>query len=423
VRSINLESTSLKMLSLGRTRRRPELDALRGLFLVWMTLTHLPTRLSDLVNQPLGFVSSAEGFVFLSAMLVSQISLRQAAEDGNAVYNKLWKRALRIYGYHLVMLAFAFTLAAAFAVDTHRAAIYNLLNFYLAHPVTAIIGSVLLIYCPPLLDILPMYVIFLVITPIILNEAVRKGWNRILLGSGCFWVLAQLGLRSWVHDLVVHITGLHIPLQETGAFNLFAWQAIWILAMWLGAKIAENQSPFPKLPAFVFPISGAICLFFLGVRHDWLGSHLTPETLGLSLDKWQLGPLRMVNLFAFSCTVYWFRKSLTKFVLVEPLVTLGKASLEVFCAHVFFVFVGLALLYGEVSQLHGIIAAVLVTITFLGLILVAWREVRKREELMRKKSKGAGESPQRPDTSGSASHAELNAFAASNLKPNAITNK
>jgi hypothetical protein len=30
--------------------RRPELDALRGLFLVWMTLTHLPTRLSAVVN-------------------------------------------------------------------------------------------------------------------------------------------------------------------------------------------------------------------------------------------------------------------------------------------------------------------------------------------------------------------------------------
>ena len=45
--------------------RKPELDALRGLFLVWMTLTHLPTKFSDLVNQPFGFVSSAEGFVFL----------------------------------------------------------------------------------------------------------------------------------------------------------------------------------------------------------------------------------------------------------------------------------------------------------------------------------------------------------------------
>ncbi len=108
-----------------------------------------------------------------------------------------------------------------------------------------------------------------------------------------------------------------------------------------------------KLPAYVFPLSVAICLFFLGVRHDWLGPHLTQEALGLSLDKWQIGPLRMLNLFAFSCVIYWSRKYLTKLVLVEPFLTLGKASLEVFCAHVFFVFVGLALLYGEVTELHG----------------------------------------------------------------------
>ncbi len=274
----------------------------------------------------------------------------------------------------------AFTIAAAFAAHTHRAAIYNLLNFYLAHPVTAIIGSVLLIYCPPLLDILPMYVTFLLLTPYILNVSVRRGWNKILIVSGLVWLLAQFGLRTWVHALVVHATGLHIPLQETGAFNLFAWQAIWVLALWLGARSAQGENPFSRLPGYVFPLSSAVCLFFLGVRHDWLGPHLTQEALGMTLDKWQIGPLRMLNLFAFSCMVYWSRKYLTKVVLVEPFLTLGKASLEVFCAHVFFVFVGLALLYGEVTELHGRYAIVLLAITFTALILVAVREVRRKKK-------------------------------------------
>jgi hypothetical protein len=126
-------------------------------------------------------------------------------------------------------------------------------------------------------------------------------------------------------------------------------------------------------------LSAVICLFFLGVRHDWLGPGLTQEALGLSLDKWQIGPLRVLNLFAFSCMIYWSRKYLTKLVLVEPLLTLGKASLEVFCAHVFFVFVGLALLYGEVTELHGPYALVLLIITFTALILVAIREVRRKQ--------------------------------------------
>jgi hypothetical protein len=377
---MDVRSASRKVLMLGKVQRRPELDALRGLFLVWMTLTHLPTRVSELVNQPFGFVSSAEGFVFLSAMLVATLYIHQVAEDSERVRSKLWMRALRIYGYHVIMLAMVFTVVAAFAAHTHRAAIYNLVNFYLAHPVTAIIGSLLLIYCPPLLDILPMYVTFLLLTPYVLSVAVRRGWGMILAISGAVWLLAQLGLRSWAHSAVVHATGLHIPLQETGAFNLFAWQAVWILALWVGARSSQGENPLSKLPGFVFPLSGAICLFFLGVRHDWLGPHLTQEALGLSLDKWQIGPLRVLNLFAFSCLVYGSRRYLSRIVLVEPLVTLGTASLEVFCAHLFFVFVGLALLYGEVTELHGPYALVLLILTFSGLILVAIREVRRKQK-------------------------------------------
>ena len=172
---VGVKSASRKVVQFGKTQRRPELDALRGLFLVWMTLTHLPTRLSDLVNQPFGFVSSAEGFVFLSGMLVAILYTHRAAEDPEGVRSKLWKRALRIYGYHVIMLVMVFTVVAAFAEYTHRAAVYNLVNFYLAHPATAIIGSLLLIYCPPLLDILPMYVTFLLLTPYVLSVCGAAG--------------------------------------------------------------------------------------------------------------------------------------------------------------------------------------------------------------------------------------------------------
>jgi len=363
-----------------KLQRKPELDALRGLFLVWMTLTHLPTHFSDLVNQPFGFVSSAEGFVFLSALLVARLYIHQAMQDEAGLRNKLWRRALKIYGYHLLMLALAFTVAAGLAVTTHRTAIYNLLNFYIAHPVVAVVGSVLLIYCPPLLDILPMYVIFLAGSPLVLMTAVRWGWNRILGVSLAVWLLAQFGLRDLVHNVVVHITHLPIPLQETGAFNLFAWQWIWIAGMWLGAKSAEGPLPLSKVPGKMVAVCAVVCAFFIGVRHEWLGSHLTQQALGLLLDKWSIGALRMINLAAFTIVLYWLRKPVLKIVAIEPFLTLGKASLEVFCAHVFFVFFGLALLYGEVTQLHGYLAIGLVVFTFAGLILVALREIRRRRD-------------------------------------------
>ena len=362
-----------------KLERKPELDALRGLFLVWMTLTHLPTRASDLVNQPFGFVSSAEGFVFLSALLVARLYIRKAREDEVGLRTKLWKRALRIYGYHVMLLIFAFTAAAWVGVHTHRLALTNLLTFYLAHPFTAIIGSLLLIYCPPLLDILPMYIIFLVASPYILAFAARRGWNLLLSASGLIWLLAQFGLRTWAHNLVVSFTHLRIPQQETGAFNLFAWQFIWILGMWLGAESAEHGLPFRKLPRIAYFIATALCLFFLGVRHYWLGPYLTQQNLGIQLDKWQLGPYRMVNLIAFSIVLYGLRKPVKRIVLIEPFLTLGKASLEVFCAHIVFVFIALALLYGEFTQLNGRYSTFVLAFTFAGLILVALREIRLKQ--------------------------------------------
>lgn len=387
---------------LPKLERRPELDALRGLFLVWMTLTHLPTRFSDFVNQPIGFVSSAEGFVFLSALLVGRIYIRELMQDEAGVHLKLWKRSLKIYAYHLLMLTFAFTIAATFAVHTHRAALTNLFNFYLAHPFVAIIGSILLLYCPPLLDILPMYVTFLFFSPLILSVSVRSGWRRILATSGLVWLLAQLGVRDLLHNLVVRVTHLPIPLQETGAFNLFAWQAVWVAGLWLGAKSATGEVPLRKIPGWAVAASCAVCLFFIGIRHGWLGPHLTQQALGLQLDKWQIGPLRALNLIAFTVVGYWLRKYLIKVVSREPFLTLGKASLQVFCAHIFFVFVGLALLYGEVEQLHGVTAVALLTVTFLALILVAVNEVRKgrAESELRRKEEAPHDAVLEPPASG-----------------------
>jgi hypothetical protein len=384
-------------LDLPRLERRPELDALRGVFLVWMTLTHLPTHFSDIVNSPIGFVSSAEGFVFVSAFLVGRLYIRELLEDETKVRMKLWKRTLKIYGYHLVMLALAFTIAGAYAMHTHRAAIYNLLDFYIAHPVVAIVGSVLLLYCPPLLDILPMYVIFLFFTPLVLSASVRFGWKRVLLASGSVWLMAQFGLRDLMHNWIVHVTHLRIPLQETGAFNLFAWQALWVAGVWLGSRSALHEATFRRIPGWVAALCSLACLFFIGIRWGWLGPHLTQDVLSVQLDKWQIGPLRVINLAAFSVVIYWFRKFLLRFVANEPFVTLGKASLHVFCAHVVFVFIGLSLLMRDVDedvgapaeQLHGIPAIALLVITFVALFLVAVRVVqqRKAERAAREKAR------------------------------------
>lgn len=94
---------------------------------------------------------------------------------------------------------------------------------------------------------------------------------------------------------------------------------------------------------------------------------------------------------SFAIVLYWMRKYLLQWVATEPFLTLGKASLHVFCTHVVFVFIGLAFLVRDVGQdvsapaeqLHGASAAILLLVTFTGLILVAIRQVRKRRSSRR----------------------------------------
>src|SRR5712671_5324936 len=150
---------------------------MRGFMLVWIALTHLPTAASAWVNQPFGFVSAAEGFIFLSALFTGRIYFRMAEHDGYvAMTRKLSGRTLRLYGYHALLLAFAFLVAVPIAVRGDRPNVHNLLDFYFtAGPRQSIIEAILLIYRPPLLDILPMYIIFLLLTLVMLTLSKRTG--------------------------------------------------------------------------------------------------------------------------------------------------------------------------------------------------------------------------------------------------------
>ena len=126
--------------------RRPELDALRGVLLLMMTFTHLPTRVSAYASQPLGFVSVAEGFVFLSAFVAGSGYSRLLRDRGAwEVRRRAWTRAAKLYGCHLGLLLFTVAIAAGFALHTERPALSNLLSVYFAEPAWAILGGLVLL--------------------------------------------------------------------------------------------------------------------------------------------------------------------------------------------------------------------------------------------------------------------------------------
>jgi len=219
-------------------RRIEELDALRGLMLVWIMCTHLPTILSTYVNQPFGFFAATEGFIFLSALFTGRIYFRVAERDGyGAMWWKLWTRTGKLYLYQLLLLAFAFVIEAPIAARGNRPAVHNLLDFYFSTAHTrAFIDAALMIYRPPLLDILPIYIILLGLTPFAIVLGERFGWKYALTGGFTLWLLAQFGLRSFVYHIQTQAFGMRIPLNEMGAFDLWAWQLWWLVGVWLGVR-------------------------------------------------------------------------------------------------------------------------------------------------------------------------------------------
>src|SRR6266850_5514249 len=68
-------------------KRDRRLDALRGLMLVIITIDHLPSAFAAFTYQSLGFVSAAEGFVFLSGYVAGMVYAPFAV---NGCWKELW---------------------------------------------------------------------------------------------------------------------------------------------------------------------------------------------------------------------------------------------------------------------------------------------------------------------------------------------
>jgi hypothetical protein len=335
------------------------LDALRGVMLVLMTLTHLPTRLSSPAGQPFGFVSAAEGFVLLSAFMAGMVYTRRERRDGGpAMQEAFYKRAGKIYLCQAALLVFLFGLVALLGLLADQPAVKNLMSFYLERPTTAIVAALLLLYSPPLLDILPMYILFMLASPFLLLWGLRRGWLPIMCVSVGLWLLAQFGFGHWAYEQAMHHARVPVPLEQTGAFHLSAWQFLWVLGLWMGschalageATEAGRAPPRPHFPAWMVKSALLFAVACMAWRHA-IGQSPFPDSpqLNLLFDKWQLGPLRVINLFALMVLLMRFAPWLTtRLPRVRALEKLGAAALPVFCAHLFLVLLALAFL-GEAT--------------------------------------------------------------------------
>jgi hypothetical protein len=309
-------------------KRFVELDVVRGILLLMMVVNHSPSSLRRFTDQPLGFFTTAECFVFVSAFLAGMLFCKRADKLGFAAARSCsLRRAWRIYGAHLVTIAFAFALGSFFLPDLPG--ITNLLDHYLTHPWAAIIGALALVFRPPLMDILPMYVLFSLLTPAVFSVALRWGWRPVLLTSFTTWLIAQTHVR----DLL--LTALKdLPFVQLGPFDLLAWQFLWVGGLFVGQRFLQGK---PLLPPFRWlrPILFSTALAFLIWRWNSIASGPDPMTQSWLFDKWHLGPLRLTNFAVAVCVGGTFLKYLHRGEAPwQPFLLIARHMLPVFCTQI-----------------------------------------------------------------------------------------
>ncbi|WP_414676510.1 OpgC domain-containing protein [Methylibium sp.] len=365
------------------SQRLWELDALRGLMLVLMTVTHLPTRFSDPLGQPFGFVSAAEGFVMLSGVMAGLVYTAKHARDRSRgagegsdglMRGAFLKRALKLYAIQAALLLLLFTGVALLGVVNDQKALLGMIDFYLREPLTAVAASLLLLHNPPLMDILPMYIVFMLVSPLVLLHGLQHGWRAILGASVALWLGAQFGLTRAIHEAVVAATGLPVPFEQVGSFDLLAWQFLWLMGLWLGSQQSAKDAPpitFPPWAVRVAIVVGAMGFVW---RHA-VGQTPFGDDAGLNMlfDKWRLGPLRVIDFFALMLLAIHFAPWLTRRLpRLRALETLGAASLPVFVAHLVLAMLLLAWNGDTRDQRPWAVDTALLAACFAALYGVAW---------------------------------------------------
>jgi hypothetical protein len=354
------------------SRRDVKLDALRGLFLIGMTIDHLPSLLVQWVYEALGYVTAAEGFVFLSGFVAGLTYARAGIERGDGVmWDRARKRARLIYIYHVI--TFILILAALRLYIRNDSYWITWKPLILGDLWLALLSGGLLIYQPLFLDILPMYCLFILATPLIIQLAKDQKLSYALGYSCLLWVVAQFGMR----DFLTGWSFFGIPVR-LGDFDVFAWQLLFVLGVALGfMRHTRGEHCFDRLKPLV-PMALLVAAGLFMSKHGFIRIPVSDGVMSFLIRKITLGPFRIIDFFALSLVVVFALRYVKSGFVIKSIGYLGKHSLQVFSFHVLLV-CAVDLLRKQVLVMDKLDELLVVMVCVSGLFLPAWFfEVRKR---------------------------------------------
>lgn len=386
-------------------RRVALLDGLRGYFLVFMLLTHLFGGAYTLVrvnHAELGFVQDAQGFVFLSGLLVGALYGRRMERHGFAgPARQMWRRAFELYLWMLGLMLAVLVLRSALP-DAGR--IWDEWLGLLPSGATPVrIAAAAMLYQPTFFDILPQYILYLAAAPFLLWLCVTGRAVAVLAGSMVLWLAVQLGVHLAVADVANAVLGQwQTGLTLRIAFNPLAWQVVFFTAMALGAlwadgrlevaRILDSRRPAPAIVA-------AIVVAFFALWRLSFTFALLPKVVMLRFwifeNRTEFSLVFLLNFVAMAYLMAWIlvagrnaasRPVRTASAILNGLFTLpflrllGRHSLHVYAWHVLVVYLAAWFdgYFGPFNDVgRSVIALLCVPVLAAPAVLIEWQAQRR----------------------------------------------
>jgi hypothetical protein len=351
------------------------LDLVRGIGQWMVFLDHIPYDVvSWLTLRNYGFSDAAEFFVFISGYTAGFV-YGPAVRHGQflAVAKRLLKRVWQLYVTHIFLFLVFIAQIARAARHSDNPMYGNEYNIFLflEHP-DVMIGQVLLLKFKPVdLDVLPLYIVLVLMLPIILFGMSRRP-NLALLGSAIFYVLTRH--YDW-----------NLPSFPTGHwyFNPFAWQFLFVIGVWCGfGQHGQIGSLLKSRGVLVLAIAWMIFAFCIAMTWqfpvktpDWLARIIYP------LDKRHLDMFRLLHFLAVAVVFVRLVPRDWRYMsspYVRPLILMGQNSLPVFCLGVFLSFAAhwfLAQIDGDVVAQVAVSLAGMATMAVVAWVLSKFKEL------------------------------------------------
>jgi len=326
-----------------RSRRILAFDLMRGFFLLVIMIDHIelyPSGLDLFTGKGRLWASAAEGFFFMSGLLIGMMYKRRLHFGMRFIFKKMWLRAAELY---IVGVGLTF-LFLAWAIFTHHTNVKDSLPvpFDWAHYSWQ---ALTMRFTYGWADFLVRFAILMFFAPFVFYLVAKRRWWLALAGIVTVWLFrGQNFTMSW--QLIFNsaiVVGFYWPKIEEWFRTLKKPQRSKIKRVMAGTELVTFAASYMS----VFPLTLLNMAWGWGRLPGWL-QHVTftwnrlNYDIWVYADKWTMGPLRVALFFLWFTVFYWLvHKYETKVGQYTGglLELLGRNSLFVYTAHAFIVFI------------------------------------------------------------------------------------